>query len=395
MTELATSDKELRQLAEAFTTFSVVSTQLEASYLSLEQRMAELREQLRAAEARRRAETRSKHLLAARMQTVLEALPGAVVVLDEAGRVSESNSIARAWLGELRTGESWSDISARAFEPALSEHGDLLQKGGRRLVLTQQALADEAGRILLLTDVTEQRQLNEVIERHRRLAALGEMVATLAHQIRTPVTSALLYTSNAARADIDQARRMLLVEKASGCLHDLEKLINDMLLFAGGHAASGDTEFTVDALLERVEDAVRPQCRDRQSLAIGASPPGVSIRGNREALAGALQNIVINALQSGASHVDIGVAKEEKAIDVVEIRIDDDGPGIAPDDAEKIFEPFFTRRSGGTGLGLAVARSIVRAHQGEIRLRGTSEPGAHFLIRLPLASVEMTPERAA
>ena len=129
--------------------------------------------------------------------------------------MSETNSVARAWLGAVTAGESWSAVTARSFEPALTEHGDLQQKDGRQLVLKQQRLTGGRGQILLLTDVTEQRQFNEVIERHRRLAALGEMVATLAHQIRTPVTSALLYTSNAARADIDQARRMQLVGKAA------------------------------------------------------------------------------------------------------------------------------------------------------------------------------------
>lgn len=395
MTVLQTTDKELRQLAEAFNTFSAVSSQLEASYSSLESRMADLRKQLRTADARRRAETRSKNLLAERMHTVLEALPGAVVVLDENGCVSETNSIARSWLGDVSAGESWSAISARSFAPALSDHGDLLQNDGRRLVLTQQTLAGGRGKILLLTDVTEQRQFNEVIERHRRLAALGEMVATLAHQIRTPVTSALLYTSNAARADIDQARRMRLVEKAASCLHDVETLINDMLLFAGGRAAANDSVFSINELLEPLDAAVRPQCRAEQTLSIERSFDEGLVRGNREALTGALQNLVVNALQSGAGHVGVGVRRGTEAPETIDISIDDDGPGVAANDIEKIFEPFFTRRANGTGLGLAVARSIVRAHQGDVFLRDEGEPGAHFIVRLPIASAETTTEHVA
>jgi two-component system sensor histidine kinase FlrB len=380
------TDHELLQLAEAFDTFNLVSTQLEASYSSLESRIAEMRRQLRAADALRRAETHSKQRLADRMRSVLEALPGAVVVLDGEGSVTDCNTAAREWLPGLDKGVRWSSLSESAFAAELSEQGDLVLRDGRHLTLTKRSLGAGRERILLFMDVTEQRRLDEVLARHRRLAMLGEMVATVAHQIRTPVTSALLYSSTAMQPGIDAAKRAGFIEKSIACLSDLEALIKDMLMFAGGYAATAESKVAVADVLRRVEDAVRPLVTADQALSVAIPKGEVFVRGNAEALASAIQNLVVNALQmSGPSaSVWLSAAVEQAASGQLLIRIADNGPGIAEPDIERVFEPFFSRRANGTGLGLAVARSIVRAHQGDLTAANGTRGGAVFSVRLPL-----------
>jgi two-component system sensor histidine kinase FlrB len=105
--------------------------------------------------------------------------------------------------------------------------------------------------------------------------------------------------------------------------------------------------------------------------------------GQREALAGALLNLVTNGLEAAGDRGHVSVIAELHGLNV-EIAISDDGPGIAPELADRVFEPFFTSRPDGTGLGLAVARSVTEAHRGELVLAERGSSGATFLMRLPL-----------
>ena len=120
------------------------------------------------------------------------------------------------------------------FTARMADQGDLELRDGRRVNLAQKPLQPGPGRVLLLTDVTEKRKIEDLLARHRRLAAMGEMAAALAHQIRTPLAAALLYATNARRRELAAEQRDALLGKSIGCLHDLERLIGDMLQFARG-----------------------------------------------------------------------------------------------------------------------------------------------------------------
>lgn len=232
-------------------------------------------------------------------------------------------------------------------------------------------------------------QLGDVLSRHQRLAALGEMAATLAHQIRTPLSAALLYASNATNAALAPVRRDELLNRAIGCLHNLEQLVSDMLGFARGATASDAPVQLADISLA-VRDAAQALVRPGQRLSVTDSPSSAVVCGNREALIGAVLNLVSNALQAGGASAAVRV---ESRLDgrMAEIRVLDNGPGIPPVLRQRIFEPFFTSRAEGTGLGLAVVRSVAEAHGGEIRVGNADGQdhefrGACFVLRLPLAA---------
>jgi two-component system sensor histidine kinase FlrB len=107
--------------------------------------------------------------------------------------------------------------------------------------------------------------------------------------------------------------------------------------------------------------------------------------GNPDTLAGALGNLAANAVESGADRVEIGA--RNRAAGYVDIYVKDNGPGVAPDIAEKIFDPFFTTRAGGTGLGLAVVRSEAESMGGSVLVEDNVSGGATFVIRVPAAEV--------
>jgi two-component system sensor histidine kinase FlrB len=215
------------------------------------------------------------------------------------------------------------------------------------------------------------------------------MAATLAHQIRTPLSAALLYASNAANPGLARARRDELLGRAIGCLNDLEQLVSDMLGFARGATASNAPVALADIALA-VTNAAHALLRPGQQLNIAAAPENAVVCGNREALVGAVLNLVTNALQASGSSASVRL---ETLVDdsAAELRVTDNGPGVPPALRQRIFEPFFTTRPEGTGLGLAVVRSVAEAHGGEIRVESADSSsrnghGARFVLRLPLAA---------
>ncbi len=352
-------------LAAAFAAFTSASQQLSASY----------------------------DALAGRLTALVEALPGGVLLLDGADTVIEANTTARTLLGTALDGERWDEVRARACSTTTDVQGEIILRDGRRIALAQKALAPGTGRVLLLTDVTDQRKLEELLARHRRLAAMGEMAAALAHQIRTPLAAGLLYASNARRSGLTGEQRDALLGKAIGCLQDLERLIADMLQFARGAHFAGE-HFGLDELLDGVECALAAVLLPGQALRIERPDRSVTLTGNRETLAGALINLVTNALEAAGERAEVRVSARATPLGT-EILVQDNGPGIPAGLHDRLFEPFFTSRAEGTGLGLAVARSVARAHHGDVALVDATPGHTTFALRLPLAPGTALAERTA
>ena len=252
------------------------------------------------------------------------------------------------------------------------------------VVALRQALAATTAERDAAWQAVREGQLDAVLRRHQRLAALGEMAATLAHQIRTPLSAALLYASNAANDNLAPARRDVLLGRAIGCLHSLEQLVSDMLGFARGAAAS-DAPVALADIAAALTRAAPALLRPGQHLNVATPPESAVVCGSREALVGAVLNLVTNGLQAAGSSAAVTV-ESRVAGQIAEIRVSDNGPGVPVALRQRIFEPFFTSRPEGTGLGLAVVRSVAEAHGGAVRLDSSAGPGACFVLSLPLAA---------
>lgn len=310
------------------------------------------------------------------LQETLEALPAAVVVLDEFGMVRESNRSAAGFLDGPLTGCVWSDIVRREFLPAGSCGGELRLRDGRWLNLTRRPLGRDGGEILLLTDVSENRRLMEILDRRHRLAELGEMTARLAHQLRTPLASALLYTSRLSVAVPDQRH---LVEKLTLRLQELGHMMDDMLGFARG-ARPAQQRIAVATLFEEVAECFAPGPR-RDAISIAPARGEITIEVDRDAIKGALVNLVNNALQACDSEPRVELGAERRK-NCVFLTVTDNGHGVTADAMSRLFEPFFTTRPQGSGLGLAVVRTVAKAHGGDVLVE-SGPAGATFAICLP------------
>jgi two-component system sensor histidine kinase FlrB len=155
-----------------------------------------------------------------------------------------------------------------------------------------------------------------------------------------------------------------------------------MLLFARG-GASVTEPLAVAGLIAGFRRAIEAPLKEHGCcLAVDEDAPGV-LYGNREALLGALLNLAMNAMQACGPGGRLELRARRRA-DELQLVFSDNGPGVAPPAATRLFEPFFTTRSDGNGLGLAVVQAVVRAHHGDIELQSQPGEGARFVIRLPL-----------
>jgi two-component system sensor histidine kinase FlrB len=247
------------------------------------------------------------------------------------------------------------------------------------------------GRILLISEITEARRLREQLERHKRLSAMGEMAAGLAHQLRTPLATALLYAGNLARPALAEGDRLRFAEKAQTRLRHLERMIQDMLTFVRGVPAARDL-IEIPELMHELAQVIEPQMTSRGvRFDLSAECGGAVLSGNRKALAGAFVSLLENALQACGSGGEVRLEARTEA-GMALVCVTDSGPGMPVDVQERLFEPFFTTRTEGTGLGLAIVRSVVAAHGGDVRVESAPGRGAAFRVSLPLAQVEEIPE---
>jgi len=373
-------------------TVTALQGQWADTYRLLEQRVAALTAELQELRSERLAELAEKEALARRLQTVLNALPGAVVVLDGNGRIGSHNQAATQLFGTPLAGVSWREVIARCFVPQISPAADLALHDGRIVTLSTCPLGAEPGQILLFQDVTESRRMQEHLQRQQRLLDMGRMAASLAHQIRTPLAAALLYASQLKHPALSDDRRQRFAERTVASLQQLEGLIANMLHFARG-GVSGSELLAADELLHELHTTLETQVAGRNVEWRGEAV-GLHVRGNRSLLLSAWQNLVNNALQAAGEGGRIEIFCRKAAGDGVEFGVHDDGPGVAPEMQAHLFEAFSSTRPRGTGLGLAIVRAVAQAHHGEAWYR--SKPGdTTFAMRLPLVPVERMVEEGA
>ncbi|RIX41231.1 MAG: PAS domain-containing protein [Rhodocyclales bacterium GT-UBC] len=383
----ASTDPESKtaELQRAFAMFNQVSAELTQAYEALQARVASLTEELAVANGELRRQYQEKEALSERLSSLLDALPAGVVLLDSSASVVAVNPAAMAMFGTDMVGRHWGDVARAFLEPTLTVGEWLLGQG--RVSIAESVLASAGGKILLIHDVTAAHQMKTELERNQRLAAMGEMAASLAHQLRTPLAAALLHTSNLGRPGVSDELRAKFSDKASGQLRRLERLIQDVLLFARGESIGRDVIPASDLLTEAAQ-TVEPLMREHGlEFAVADSCAGAVVIGSRKALFGALVNLLENAMQATPAGGKICLSGKNVG-DLLAIGVRDSGPGISRETQARIFEPFFTTKGQGTGLGLAIALGVARAHGGGIELFSEPGQGAEFVITLPVAPAE-------
>ncbi len=254
---------------------------------------------------------------------------------------------------------------------AYSEVTDKLQQSHDQLKQQVEQLRRELG------------EKNKLLERTNRLAALGEMAAGMAHEIRNPLGGIQLYASMLAKDVAERPQTHQLVQRISGGVKRLESLVGQVLQFT--------REIRANAVMSDLPEIID------QSAELARQRPGVDVElrlgGPRPfevvvdpiLIGQAVLNLLLNSIEAmrGAGEIVIhwGRASPQSSAKQLELTVRDSGPGISPDVMDKIFNPFFTTKDTGTGLGLAIVHRIVEAHEGTIVARNEAR-GACFDIRI-------------
>lgn len=260
-----------------------------------------------------------------------------------------------------------------------------------KLNATHEALRAEVARLS-----RELSEANQQLERSRRLAALGEMAAGIAHEVRNPLGAIRLYARMLTEDLAGQAKPQELAAKIARSASGLDRVVGDVLTFSREFRAARE-EITAGDLFDAVLESV---CHDGtpgwRNVTFRREGEEVELMGDSDLLRQAMVNLVRNAVEAaqegkGAPVVTLSAertrARGKKPAEAV-LRVVDTGPGIPTDVLARMFNPFFTTRAAGTGLGLAIVHRIVDAHGGRVVAGSASgagqQSGASFTIHLPL-----------
>ena len=323
-----------------------------------------------------------EHQALLRLRRLINQMPSGVLVIGNRGIVTEFNPAAEALLGTHLKDRPWVEVIQECFAPRPDDGHELSLSNGKRVSLATRALEGEPGQLVFISDQTQTRDLQSRLSHYQRLSEMGRMVASMAHQIRTPLSAALLYASHLMAPKVSDEQRVRFAGKVKSRLSHLEQQVRDMLIFARGEIRLDD-RVTTDELLARTEELLDlPLSNADADCDCINEAKGVELQCNLESLLGVILNLVNNALQAAGNGCEL-VLRISAVETYVCIDLIDTGPGMSAEDLARAKEPFFTTKTHGTGLGLAVAQVVARGHQGEFTIQSVIGQGTTATLVLP------------
>ncbi len=376
------SPEDLRILKQAFDEFTRTTRAMEEAYRLLETRVRELDKEL--ADKNRELAVASEYL-----NSILESMSDGVIAVDNDGKITAFNQAATQILGYSNDdviGRRFRDVFHREFAVPSGRHIMEMETANKRTVTLSERdspMSDREGRrigtVKVFQDLTEIRELRTRMRRKERLAAIGEMAAIVAHEIRNPLGGISGFASLLARDLREDETRYRLVEKILQGTRDLERLVEGLLEYTRPlqlRLRWTNCADLVDSATGFIELNGRP------ILIRNDLPKNLQIMADPDRLRQVFLNILLNAVESisGAGEVRIRAQSDSEQVTII---FSDTGCGMTPEQLEHAFSPFFTTKEKGTGLGLAVAAKIIEAHGGTITVSSRQGEGSSFFVCLP------------
>jgi len=342
---------------------------------------------------------------------ILKSVASGLIVVDNRGNVLRANDAACAMLGIAMKDLVGAPIASLPALRALAqlveetrsrnipiERAEMTARVGDRDVyleantsLLEDYAGNDIGVVCLFRDLTRWKKLEAEVQRTQRLASLGEMAAGIAHEVRNPLNAVqgfaqILQEDAAKRGDATASEYCRIILEEVG---RIDRIVQDMLDFTRQREITM-TMVEVGELLRWLVKQMQPEARQAQvTLALSlAENCQFRIAGNADKLKQLFLNMIRNAIQacSAGGKVEVHLARAPTATVYPEmvVHISDDGCGIPPEIKEKIFNPFFTTKDVGAGLGLAICQKIVEQHSGRIEVESQPGLGSTFSVYLPL-----------
>jgi two-component system, NtrC family, sensor histidine kinase PilS len=343
-------------------------------------------------------------------KSIIDSVNLGILTVNNAGQIKSFNRAAT----EI-TGLAFNDIANRsfsdifpdlhafikdqkmkdgAFSPSKVFEGTFHTNAGRELNLASSLspLRDQhgnvIGEIIILRDITELLEIRNLLEKNRRLALVGGIAANLTHEIRNPLASIggaiQLLKQDFPQSDVNDKLFQIILRGKD----QLDAFLKDFLLMTKP-APGICEEIDINAVIKEVVDSLRlvPEWPQPLKLHLNLPEQPVFIHVNRKEIRQVFWNVILNSLQAmpdgGELKVEVSPCRLKEG-DAVEIRIEDSGCGIDGQDLQRIFEPFYTSKDMGTGLGLAVVNRIIENWKGTINVKSEKEQGTVFLLTIPV-----------
>jgi len=393
-------------LQRSFESFNAATLKLQEAFRSLEIKFESLNRELEEKNRRLESLLAEKEEVRSELETILESLTTGVIVMDLQGRITRMNGCAGRLTGmdpgaagprlaELLQGPQETGVTGESPPRTLPGKRRVRLGEGILEVLTAPVTAGDGGRlgtVHILLDVTRVEKLEEMAKRTEKFAAMGEMAANIAHEVRNPLGSIALSASLLLKGLADEKSR----DRAARILHSVRSVDNkiaNLLLFT----RKPEPQFRNLCMHDVLRDILRfsgeilekEGIRLRVRLADGEPV----VRADGELLKQVFLNVILNAVQAmrggGELSFETRLHRDPALTPgmerTIELRIADTGPGIPEADRKRIFDPFFSTREGGSGLGLAIVHNIIDLHRGSVDVERGERGGSVFTILLPLA----------
>lgn len=402
MTTVTKRHSEEREcLQAAFQSFDEAARTLQQSYGALTARVERMDVELAHSNDALRRQLQENEAMRAHLDAILESLSTGILVLDEAGIITRSNQPAAQSLG-LTDRELRGRRASAVLEAAGLSLCDRPQRIGQSMVaLTQSPLKNGSGRrsgsLILIQDMTRLYQLEEQLQRKDRLAAMGEMIGRIAHEIRNPLGSVELFASLLRRDLSEQPSARLYAEQISQAVQAMDRLLANLLAYTKPVRPCRAWHRVEPLILDSLSLAAHAMTKVPVDIRLDLDPTITEIWCHEGRMKQVVLNLIINAVQAmptGGVLTIILTTDHANTLGTPAVRLTvaDSGTGIDPAHRSRLFDPFFTTKEEGTGLGLAIVYSIVEAHQGRIDVESAVGCGASFSVVLPHPSARSLPD---
>lgn len=398
-------DETRAQLNQVFEWFNANVAKLEGAYKELGVKFDNISQELEEKNQKLEASFREKERIENQLRSVLESLDSSVVMIDTQERITLFNPSAEriyALKPNDAVGQSYADVFAEQADshfPLIEtlRHNHTLVghekywkigNGLKPIGYTTSVVKDRNGQVLgaveISTDLTQIKQLQNQMQHAKTLAALGEMAATVAHEIRNPLAGIGGFAGLLERDLEGDDPRRALVKKIVQGVSSLNKIVSNLLVYT----RPMELQMQRVDFIQWMEDILRYAEleieKDHKEILIERDYrfEKIEARIDPEKFQQVFLNLIFNAIQSIEGKGRIILRIDLDASDFLRVAIIDDGRGIQPEIISKIFNPFFTTKEQGTGLGLAIVQRIVALHGGTISVTSVPTEATQFEIRL-------------
>ncbi|MEN6469822.1 MAG: ATP-binding protein [Smithella sp.] len=398
--------QDLSLLQKTFESFNKATAELERAYARLEERFASLNQELEDKNVELLKTIEEKEQTKNYLQNILESLINGVIVTDLEGRIQTLNSCAEAF-----TDVRLADVSGRhisiLFESMpvsdwqminLSEYfkgesGHKVKINGRTLEIFCSPFKSPAGSVIgnvfVLRDMTRIEKLEEMAKRTEKFAAMGEMAANIAHEVRNPLGSIELFASLLLK-NLTEAKDRERVLQIISSVKNVDNKISNLLLFTRRPSPQMKVIRLHQIMKEVIDFSEQIIEQAGVELLVHMDQNDILISADAEMIKQVFLNIILNAQQAMPDGGKLTILTRltpksllETREKIAEIIFQDAGPGIPSADISRIFDPFFSTKEGGSGLGLAIVHNIISEHNGSIFVENAPEGGMIVNVSLP------------